>query len=151
VIRIRWLGLVIQDCPKSAAGRRTLALPPAVVDLLRRRIAGHPRPDADTLVIFPSPLDRLRDPNNTSGDLRAALDRAGFPWVTSHVFHKTVATRLDDAGLPGRSPDRLGHSLPSLTRGRLPRPRQPSSEARELSARVRRPRRRVGLHPRARK
>ncbi len=115
VIRIRSLGLVIQDFPKSTAGRRTVALPPAVVDLLRRRIDIHPNA-ADPAVIFPSPQGRLRDPSNTSGDLRAALDRAGFPWVTSHVFRKTVATRLDDAGLSARQiADHLGHSRPSLT------------------------------------
>ena len=116
VIRIRGLGLVIQDFPKSTAGRRTLALPPAVVDLLRRRGIDHPSADANVSVVFPSPQGRLRDPSNTSGDLRAALDRAGFPWVTSHVFRKTVATRLDDAGLSARQiADHLGHSRPSLT------------------------------------
>jgi integrase len=115
VIRIRGLGLVIQDFPKSTAGRRALALPAAIVDLLRRRIDTHPSA-ADPAVIFPSPQGRLRDPSNTSGDLRAALDRAGFPWVTSHVFRKTVATRLDDAGLSARQiADHLGHSRPSLT------------------------------------
>jgi len=116
VIRIRGLGLVIQDFPKSTAGRRTLALPPTVVDLLRRRIAAHGSIEADPSVIFPSQQGRLRDPSNTSGDLRAALDRAGFKWVTSHVFRKTVATRLDDAGLTARQiADHLGHSRPSLT------------------------------------
>ena len=51
---------------------------------------------ADPPVVFPSPTGLLRDPNNTSGDLRRALDRAGFDRVTSHVFCKTVATRLDE-------------------------------------------------------
>ncbi len=115
VIRIRGLGLVIQDFPKSTAGRRTLTLPLAVIDLLRRRVE-HPSADANPSIVFPSPQGRLRDPSNTSGDLRAALDRAGFPWVTSHVFRKTVATRLDDAGLSARQiADHLGHSRPSLT------------------------------------
>jgi len=44
------------------------------------------------------------------------LDRAGFDWVTSHVFRKTVATRLDEAGLSARQiADHLGHNRPSLT------------------------------------
>jgi integrase len=65
---------------------------------------------------LPSPQGRLRDPSNTSGDLRTALDRAGFPWATSHTFRKTVATRLDEAGLSARQiADHLGHSWPSLT------------------------------------
>ncbi len=59
---------------------------------------------------------RLRDPNNTRGDLRKALDRAGFCWVTSHTFRRTVATRLDDAGLSARQiANHVGHSRPSLT------------------------------------
>ncbi len=58
----------------------------------------------------------MRDPSNTSGDLRKALDRAGFPWVTSHIFRKIVATRLDDARPAARQiADYLGHSRPSLT------------------------------------
>lgn len=67
-------------------------------------------------MIFPSPEGRLRDPSNTNDDLRTALDRAGFPWVTSHAFRKTVATRLDEAGLSARQiADHLGHNRPSLT------------------------------------
>ena len=67
-------------------------------------------------MVFPSPQGRLRDPSNTSSDLRTALDRAGFPWVTSHTFRKTMATRLDDAGLSGRQiADHLGPTRPSLT------------------------------------
>jgi len=72
--------------------------------------------NAEPPVIFPSPQGRLRDPNNTSGGLRQALDRAGHPWVTSHTFRRTVATRLDEAGLSARQiGDHLGHSRPSLT------------------------------------
>jgi integrase len=67
-------------------------------------------------VVFPSPKGLLRPPTNTSGDLRQALDRAGFPWATSHTFRRTVATRLADAGLSARQiADHLGHSRPSLT------------------------------------
>jgi integrase len=36
--------------------------------------------------------------------------------VTSHVFRKTVATRLDEAGLSARQiADQLGHAQPSIT------------------------------------
>ena len=38
------------------------------------------------------------------------------PWVTSHTFRKTVASRLDDAGFSIRHiADQLGHSRPSTT------------------------------------
>jgi integrase len=115
VIRERGRGLLIQDVPKTTAGRRTITLPPRTVDLLRRRLTA-PATTEDNPVIFPSPQGRLRDPSNTGGDLRTALDRAGFPWATSHTFRKTVATRLDEAGLSARQiADHLGHSRPSLT------------------------------------
>ena len=51
--------------------------PAAVVDLLRRRGVEHRSTPAEPDHHFPSPRGRLRDPSNTSGDLRAALDRAG--------------------------------------------------------------------------
>ena len=93
-------------------------------------------------VIFGSPLGHLRDPPNTAGDLREVLDgirchrcdqRGWLPppegqhkrlrcdagpffWVTSHVFRKTLATRLDDARPSARQiADQLGHARPSLT------------------------------------
>lgn len=115
VIRERLRGLVIQQFPKTEASRRVIALAPQTVLLLKRRLAAVPA-EADSPVIFPSKQGRLRDPNNTSGDLRKALDRAGYPWVTSHTFRRTVATRLDDAGLSARQiADQLGHRRPSLT------------------------------------
>lgn len=50
-------------------------------------------------VMFPSPRRMLRDPSNTQADLRSVLDRLDYGWVTSHIFRKTVATRLDEAGM----------------------------------------------------
>jgi integrase len=115
VIREQGRGLLIQDAPKTTAGRRTIALSPQTVELLRRRLTARATPEDDP-VVLPSPQNRLRDPSNTSGDLRQALDRAGFPWATSHTFRRTVATRLDEAGLSARQiADHLGHSRPSLT------------------------------------
>jgi integrase len=79
-----------------------------------RRSTGHlPGPAG---VIFTSPNGLIRDPSNTQADLRQALDRAGYPWVSSHVFRKTVASRLDDEGYGIRHiADQLGHSRPSTT------------------------------------
>jgi integrase len=112
-VRTRELGLVIQERPKTAAGWRVVALPNSTVALLRHRRGKHARADD---VVFPSPLGRLRDRSNTTADLRRAFDRAGFAWATSHTLRKTVATRLDDAGLSARQiADQLGHARPSLT------------------------------------
>ena len=140
IVRVRGHGLVLQHWPKTAAGRRRLALPSFVVDMIERRDseARFPPPHG---VIFASPMGHLRDPSNTTGNLREVLDGIGcaecggrgwlapagtakrvrcaagpFCWVSSHVFRKTVATRLDEAGLPARQiADQLGHARPSLT------------------------------------
>ena len=104
----------IEERPKTKAGWRVIATPPNVVSILRRRIQD---PKLRTNVaIFPSPIGRVRDSSNTSADIRRALSDAGFSWVSSHTFRKTVATRLDEAGLSARSiADHLGHAAPSMT------------------------------------
>jgi integrase len=115
VVRVNRAGLQIQPRTKTAGSERILHLPPHLVRMLkRRRLAGHPPGPAG--VIFTSPAGLLRDPSNTQADLRQALDRAGYPWVSSHVFRKTVASRLDDEGYAIRHiADQLGHSRPSTT------------------------------------
>jgi integrase len=66
--------------------------------------------------VFASSLGGLRDPKNTRRDVRRALDRADFCWVTSHSFRKRTATILDQAGLSARViADQLGHARPSMT------------------------------------
>lgn len=56
-------------------------------------------------------MGSLRDPSNTQADLPDIFARAGYGWVTSHVYRKTVATLMDDAGLSARqAADQLGHS-----------------------------------------
>lgn len=103
-----------QEKTKTDAGHRVLALPPPAVDMLRRRIADESI--ATSVALFPSPRGRLRDTSNTAAHLRRAFDRAGFPWLRSHSLRKTVATRLDDAGLSARQiADQLGHARPSIT------------------------------------
>jgi integrase len=111
VIRVKGRGLVIKPAPKTRAGFRTLVLPSWAVDMLRLRPPG--RPDQ---TVFCSVLGGLRDRDNVIGDLRNALNAAGFEWVTSHTFRRTVATLMDQSGLSARAAaDQLGHSHPSLT------------------------------------
>jgi integrase len=96
----------------KAGDGRTLLLPPFAVAMLRRRAPG----SAALGPLFPDSIGGWRDPNNTSRDLRTAREAAGFSWVTSHVFRKTCATILDEAGLSARAvADQLGHAKPSMT------------------------------------
>lgn len=111
LIRITGEGLRRVRRLKGGADR-TLPLPPFAVTMLSRR-----RPDPRTLgPVFPDALGGWRDPSNTSRAFREARDAAGFSWVTSHVFRKTCATILDEAGLSARAiADQLGHARPSMT------------------------------------
>jgi hypothetical protein len=85
VVRVLRGGVQIQPRTKTAGSERIPALPPKLVTMIRDRIANGPRP-GPAGVIFTSPAGLIRDPSNTQADLRKILDRAGYPWVTSHVF-----------------------------------------------------------------
>jgi integrase len=117
VVRQRGVGLVRVDETKTAAGRRSIPLPSlAVATLTERRKT--PFLGQQT-VIFPSTSGTLRDPDNFSGQWRAARDELGVPDVSSHSFRKTVATLIDDEGLSARiGADHLGHAKVSMTQDR---------------------------------
>jgi integrase len=98
----------------SASGVRTLELPGWAVAMLRRR--REQCPPNEWGVVFTAPGGGLRDPSNTQADLRVAFTAAGFGWVTSHIYRKTVATLMDEAGLAARqAADQLGHAKVSMT------------------------------------
>ncbi|WP_045309568.1 site-specific integrase [Lentzea aerocolonigenes] len=112
VIRVKEQGL-IRKSTKTEAGERTLPLPKWALDMLWRRRGVTLFPNGP---VFPNSLGGLRDPANTRRDLRNARGGDEFAWVTSHVFRKTAATILDEAGLSARVvADQLGHARPSMT------------------------------------
>lgn len=117
VVRVTGHGLV-RKSTKTDTGLRTLVLPSWCVDMLRER-AARPDPAGDGWMdgpVFPAPLGGWRDPSNTQSDLRAAFDKAGFDWVSSHVLRITVASVMDHAGLsPRAAADQLGHANTSMT------------------------------------
>jgi len=81
--------------------------------MFRRRLDAA---DDATDPVFPDTLGGWRDPSNTRRMFRDARGTNGFAWVTTHVFRKTAATILDEAGLSARViADQLGHSRQSLT------------------------------------
>jgi integrase len=112
IIRVKGVGL-LRVPTKSRAGQRVLVMPSWVVAMLTRRFAEGIQLDKP---VFPDSRGGYRDPSNTSRDLREARGAEDLSWVTSHVFRKTMATMLDDAGLSAREvADQLGHARPSLT------------------------------------
>jgi integrase len=82
VVRVDGIGVQIQPRTKTDGSHRILALPPSLVDLIERRLADGHRP-GPAGVIFTSPFGLIRDPSNTQADLRQAMTRIGYPWVTS--------------------------------------------------------------------
>lgn len=119
VVRVRGNGLVRTD-PKTSTSERTLPLPSWTVAMLDARWNLAVSDGATTASpVFPDSLGGPRDPSNTARALREARGSDGFAWVTSHVFRKTAATILDEAGLSARTiADQLGHAKPSMTQDR---------------------------------
>jgi integrase len=113
VIRVKGKGL-IRKITKSRAGQRVLLLPSWALDMLRARAVDGISPDCP---VFPHSRGAgLRDPSNALKAFRRARGVGEFSWITTHVFRKTTATILDDAGLtPRMVADQLGHERPSLT------------------------------------
>lgn len=115
VVRITGEGLIRVDETKTAAGRRTIALPRFAVEALRQRrtlpyLGEHP------VIMFPSTAGTWRDPNNFGREWRTVRDALGVPDVTSHSFRKSLATLIDDRGLSARiGADHLGHAKVSMT------------------------------------
>lgn len=89
---------------------RRLYLSSDLAERLRKRRERAGYADAPEGVVFPSPRGHLRDVENTAGDLKKVYVAAGFPWVTSHSFRRTVNALLDEAGFtPRERANVLGH------------------------------------------
>lgn len=115
VVRVTGKGLVREEETKTAAGRRTLALPNFAVDVLRQRLT-LPYFGEHAEIIFPSTAGTWRDPSNFGREWRRIREELGVPEVTTNSFRKTVATLIDDRGLSARiGADHLGHAKPSMT------------------------------------
>jgi integrase len=111
VVRVKGQGL-LRKSTKTEHGERTLPLPSWAIEMLRERS----NIVSAAVPVFPSSIGGLRDPSNTRRVLRETRGSEGFAWVTSHVFRKTAATILDEAGLSARLiADQLGHARPSMT------------------------------------
>lgn len=87
------LGLTIKPKPKSKSGFRTLELPRRAVQMLRAR--------------------RQRVPVN---EWSVVFTAAGYDWMISHIYRRTVATLMNAAGLTARqAAGQLGHPKVSMT------------------------------------
>ena len=104
-------GAVIEDDPKTAAGRRTVALPTPVVAELERHLATYTGPDADDYVFTGdrgAPLDR----NNFRARVwQPATKAAGLDGLRMHDLRHTAGTLAAQTGATTKElMARLGHA-----------------------------------------
>ena len=115
IVPVRGHGLIAKRV-KSKTSERPLLLPAWCVELLkarRVRMAGFEGP------VFPDSKGGWRDRGNVGKAIRRVREEAGFDWLTTHTYRKTVATELDHGGATARAiADQLGHSRVSMTQDR---------------------------------
>jgi integrase len=117
-------GLVMVD-PKSAAGRRTITLPPQLADVLRQHRARQLQERIaaanvweDHGLVFCQPNGRPIDPRSDHRAWRSLLVDAGVRPARLHDARHTAATVMLTLGVPARvAMQILGHSQISLTLG----------------------------------
>jgi integrase len=119
IIFIKGEGFSRQDHTKTDAGFRTVILPSFVTDVFWRRyndrehpVRGHRVIDA----VFKSRNNTWLSPYNVGRQWREVRKQAGLDWVTMHIFRKTVATALDDAGKTKEASRQLGHASEEVTK-----------------------------------
>jgi integrase len=110
--------------PKSARGKRSISLAPAVVTELRtlwkaqqeQRLAlGLGKSPAEALVFAECDGAPLK-PDQLSGQFARAMESAGLPHVTLHTLRHTHASQLITAGIDILTVSRrMGHHSPTIT------------------------------------
>ena len=115
MVFLKGAGWQRQEFPKTAAGQRTIHLPPFALAMLRRRQSEEPHRLDNPL--FASRAGTFVQPDNMRRSLRCALQpQADLKWVSPHVFRKTVATVLSGQGLVSEAAAQLGHADENITK-----------------------------------
>jgi integrase len=115
-------GLVFNE-PKTAAGRRVIALGITTIEKLRkhqnlqfleRKVVGESWKEND--MIFPSSIGTPMDPSNLYHNFKRLLRKTELPDIRFHDLRHTAATLMLQEGVhPKVVQERLGHSDISLT------------------------------------
>ena len=111
-------GLIVSGPPKSAAGRRTLSVPAALMDLLADHLSRRGLTVLDVeAYVFCMPEGGPLDYAHWRVRYWLPATRAvGLPWLTFHDLRRANATALVTAGIDLKTAQtRLGHSDPRLT------------------------------------
>jgi len=113
-------GRIVLGEPKSQAGRRTLAAPGALMDLLAAHLAcrGLTGADTDALVFTGPDGGPLRYENWRRRVWQPACEHTGLNGLSFHDLRRAAATALVLGGVDLKTAQtRLGHSTPALTLG----------------------------------
>ena len=133
--------------PKTARGRRSVALPASLLDALRRHRQRQAEMQGvlgteyhDHGLVFCQPNGKpLHAHNLAQRDFRRVIERARVPRIRFHDLRHTHATQLLRAGVhPKVVQERLGHSTPAFTLAVYSHvlPGMQEEAARTLSARL---------------
>jgi integrase len=104
-------GTLLPGLPKSAAGRRTVQLPPLIVPSLRNHLDRYAQPDDDGLVFISPRGTRLRRSNFRRRVWLPALTKANLPEIHFHDLRHTGNILTATAGASLRElMARMGHA-----------------------------------------
>ena len=114
---------VVISEPKTAKGRRVIALDPATVEVLKTQAARqlHEQHEwdeewVDTGLVFTAENGQALDPESVSRYWRQAVKKAMLPTIRLHDLRHTHATLALQAGIhPKVVSERLGHATVSIT------------------------------------
>lgn len=109
-------GKVLEDQPKSAAGRRTVALPAPLVRELRAHLDAF-CPEEPGGYVFTSPENKPLESNNFRNRIwHPARDACGLPGLRFHDLRHTAGTLAARTGATTKElMARLGHASPQAT------------------------------------
>ncbi|WP_031467076.1 tyrosine-type recombinase/integrase [Sciscionella sediminilitoris] len=106
LIRVKGRGMVRVDGRKAGEPALVLRVPEWSVPMFERLAAA-----AVDGPLFPAWNGGWVDPNNVRRRMKEAFTAAGYGWVTSKVFRKTVASVLDEADFSNNEiADQLGNT-----------------------------------------
>lgn len=118
VTRVVGQGLV-RHGGKTEQAQRTVLLAGFVLDVLRARrdrLGEFARGEAPVFGAVTAAGLGWQDPNKVTGWVREVRDWVGLGWMTTHVWRKTAATIMHEAGIPTSViADQLGHKHISMT------------------------------------